>query len=158
MIPRGSLPDRVTKTVLSVDQKARIDVELAKNWIRALRDPKRKQARSLLQRKRPDGKKGQCCLGVACEIDGMVTAPFDSKIDQYQGRKPVGAEVFVATDNDKERYTTMPPMELRYRLGISDITNIFAQLNDGNRMPFGKIADLYENFLIKNKVLDGPVE
>lgn len=146
--------EHLLELTLKKSEIADLNIDFVQKWIRALREPDRKQARAKLQRIDKNGDKTQCCLGVACEIYGLKTRPATTGDISYAD-KIKGVEVFEENGN---AYTSLPPVSVRKALGIDNPgVNYLARMNDQSKSPFKIIADAYEKWMISNGVLSGPV-
>ena len=115
------------------------NVDLIKEWIKALRSNEYNQTRGALQ-----DDYGYCCLGVLCEIDHYTTKrriPFQSGKTTY---------TYSTKNNDFESSCSQLPTGLMVRLGIlGDGQAMLIDMNDHGRS-FQYIADWIENTAIKN--------
>lgn len=114
-------------------------------WVEALRSGDYKQGTGALLKVREDGTEEFCCLGVACQISGVV-----SRLDRGELRVPA----FVSNeDPDDNNAGTLPDAVVEW-LGIesvnptltdengrSDATSVWNDVEDAD---FDKIADLIE--------------
>lgn len=133
-----------------------LDPEAKRQWIEALRDPERKQARGFL-----NNGTGMCCLGVACdisEVGGWQDHSFDGNVWYNPGigwghedkglPNPVAKWLGVPTDpNYRPENPRVPGLLVKndYETGLdSDVS--LAQLNDSG-FTFAQIADVIEYFM-----------
>jgi hypothetical protein len=95
--------------------------EFATRWLAALRSGKYKQAKGALLLKDAEGNKSYCCLGVACDIQGIEEElllqrgfPDDIKLPIIQLAIP--EQLMRSWDNPLKRYT---------------LASVLSSLNDG---------------------------
>jgi hypothetical protein len=86
-------------------QGQKMDPEVKAKWVEALRSGEYKQGQLLLKKERPDGTAKHCCLGVLCEITGVMIEKgqafpfFDMEPEKSWQLHPADAET-LATVND----------------------------------------------------------
>lgn len=117
----------MTKTYTLEEQK-----ENRKKWVKALRSGKYDQGRSYL--KRSDK---YCCLGVACEVAGLIGEPSNKNpqiiyFDNEKAFLPTSVMSFLGLSSDYGRYDT----------GYSHEISLAGQNDKG--LTFKEIADIIE--------------
>jgi hypothetical protein len=131
----------------------KLDPEAKRQWLEALRDPDRKQARGMLN----DGR-GMCCLGVACDISGLGDwegfgeawyRPGMGNAEDKGLPVEVAAWLGVPTDPNFHPENPRIPGLVIKDFGTyvdSDGTITLAQLNDSG-FTFAQIADVIDYFM-----------
>jgi hypothetical protein len=111
-----------------------------KEWLADLRSGKFKQGRSYLCTPEPAGGESFCCLGVGCET--MRRCEGESALD-----KQLTFSGTIRYGNDS---AAVAPDAFVEWVGLSDNIGQYegrslVTLNDGDEMPFDKIADVIES-------------
>lgn len=129
-----------TTEAFNLDAPTKMKPEVKEKWLKALREPGRKQTSSVLQ-----SDEGQCCLGVLCEIMNVPHERSGDTDDIVLEQKNVQAFDF---GNLCGKYIDMPPSEWAIAavgLNYDQMRNLSA-MNDGGDS-FATIADYIETHL-----------
>lgn len=148
----------------------KINVELAKVWVDALRSGDFNQTDGRLGRVDNEGNESFCCLGVLCELvaaDGTISRSVSDKYwdeddyheIQFEGASGMPGESVIKTFFGEDASFDSPrlwevdlPESLVDKYGSEQQTIGLSDLNDSDHLSFDQIADAIENSYIKVKV------
>lgn len=110
--------------------------EIQRQWVAALRSGEYKQGHGVLE---SNGR--FCCLGVLCDL--AVKAGVVKR-----GASPVNKPVSFVDPYDPEDLTGRPPMVVEKWAGLDAVrVGHLIRLNDIERLPFDRIANIIEEVL-----------
>jgi hypothetical protein len=135
---------------MTTEPEVRMNPEIKKRWVEALRSGKYKQGTAVLHDVTSDT---YCCLGVLCDIamqDGIVTGEPPSGFARY-------AFMYRSVDDPDDVNATSPPASVVAWAGLpvfdptvvdgDDPDSSLMTMNDADRRTFERIADVIEEQL-----------
>lgn len=126
-----------------------VNKENMRAWIAALRSGEYRQGKYALAAREPDGTTRYCCLGVACEISGVVEPdnPADHLV-HYNGNAttlPPKVQDWLGVD-----YGDVEVIGSSFWYDTQDLVKV-SILNDNREFSFDQIADALERTYLRSQ-------